>query len=63
MVTIYQRCFDGRLEVFPYTREGQFNSHAAAERYLNRLNRPYNGSCTIITQCSYEKATRLYGGI
>lgn len=62
MVTIYQRCHNGTLSVFPYTRERQFKSHAAAWRYLNNLNRPYNASCTIVTQCDYYAAMKRYGG-
>ena len=63
MVTIYQRTCTGGLTVFPYTKEKQFKSHAQAHRYLNNLNRPYNGSCTIVTQCDYNKALKLYGDL
>ncbi len=60
MVTIYQRATGG-IQVFPCTHKGQFKSHAQAYRYLNKLNRPWNGSCTFVTQCDYYKALRLYG--
>ena len=60
MVTIYNRTSSGYLQVFPYTTTGQFKSHAAAYRYLNKLNRPYNGSCVVVTQMEYHKANRIY---
>ena len=60
MVTIYTRTSCGYLQLFPYTSEGQFKSHAAAHAYLRKLNRPYNGSCLVVTQMSYEKANRIY---
>jgi len=60
MVTIYNRTSSGYLQVFPYTTTGQFKSHAAAYSYLNKLNRPYNGSCVVVTQMSYDKANRIY---
>ena len=60
MVTIYQRTHDGDLTLFPYTREKQFSSYRQANAYLNK--RSHNGSCTIVTQCDYYKALRLYGG-
>ena len=63
MVTIYQRCSDGGIKVFPYTVENQFKSHAQAYRYLNNLNRSYNGSCTFVTQMDYYKALRIYGDV
>ena len=63
MVTIYQQTYTGGLSLFPCTKEKQFKSHAQAHRYLDKLNRPYNGSCTIVTQCDYYKALRLYGGL
>ena len=60
MVTIYNRTSSGYLQVFPYTHEGQFKSHAAAHRYLGKLNRPYNGSSVVVTQMEYHKANRIY---
>ena len=61
MVTIYQRTCTGTLTLFPYTKTGQFKSHAQAHRYLSK--RRYNASYTIVTQCDYDKALRLYGGL
>lgn len=63
MVSIYNRTYRGDLHLFPYTEQGQFKSHAAAYRYLDRLNRPYNANCIVVTQCSYDKALRLYGSL
>jgi len=60
MVTIYNRTSSGYLQVFPYTTTGQFKSHAAAYSYLNKRNRPYNASCVVVTQMSYDKANRIY---
>ena len=60
MVSIYNITSSGYLQLFPYTREGQFKSYYEAHSYLRKLNRPYNGSCLVVTQMSYEKANRIY---
>jgi len=59
MVTIYQRCHNGTLQVFPYTETRQFKTYAQAYRYLSK--RSYNGSCTYVTSYDLDKAQRLYG--
>jgi len=59
MVTIYQKTNCG-LELYPYTTTGQFKNYRSAERYLEKLNSPYNAGAIVITQCNYQKACRLY---
>lgn len=60
MVTIYNRTSSGYLQLFPYTTTGQFKSHAAAWRYLDKLRRRVNMSAVVVTQMEYSKANRIY---